>query len=383
MKQRWKELAIVLGAAFFLTVILLLRTPLLTSGHPDFSQPWDHHKYIEMAIRDPLDFHIAPFCWRILVPLLAKTLPFSLQWNFLLISFTGIWLTGVTVYYIAKRFFSVTPCAAIGLITFFSLGWATRFPLSDFWLPDALSFLFVTLGIYGILAKREGLFLAVTVLGVCVKESVLFITPLYYTLNARQFIDWQALKRCMLMALPAFVALGVIRVIVPAMNENLEYIGSLPPSLALVQDGTSSYNYWQLLHSIGVERVRHLSLGDLVIYSFGTFGVLVMLLPFFSLKNNGVLLLKFIPFLLLGYAQLLFAVNNQRLIVLCFPAMILLALNGMASIAERLSLSVSLLFPLPLLFLLLTVLGVGNLEVQFLLFSLYLALAFQVRSHVV
>lgn len=383
MKQRWQEFIIVMSVAFLITVILLLRTPLMTSGHPDFSKPWDHHKYIEMAVRDPLDFHIAPFCWRILVPLLAKILPFSLEWSFLLISFTGIWLTGVTMYYIAKQFFSVTSYAAIGLITFFSLGWATKFPLSDFWLPDALSFLFVALGIYGILAKRDGLFLAVTVLGVCIKESVIFIAPLYYTLNARQLIDWQALKKGVLMTLPAVVALGTIRVMVPAMNENLEYISSLPDSLAVVQNGASSYDYWQLLRSIGIERFRHLSLGDLATYSFGTFGVLVMLLPFFALRKNSLLFWKFIPFFLLGYAQLLFAVNNERLIVLCFPAMILLALNGVASIAERLSLSVVLLLPLPLLFLALTIAGVGNLEIQFLLFSLYLALAFQVRSHVV
>lgn len=380
MDPRWKELMTVLGVAFLLTVMLLLRTQLMTSAHPDFSKPWDHHKYIEMASRDPLDFHIAPFCWRILVPLLARSLPFSLPWSFLLISFSGIWLTGVAMYYIARHFFSATAHAALGLVTFFSLGWAAQFPLSDFWLPDALSFFFIALGIYAIVAKRDGLFLAVTVLGVCVKESVMFITPLYYTLNARRFLDWQALGKCVLMALPALAVLGTIRVMVPAMNDDLDYVASLPRSLAVVQQGASSYDYGQLLQSIGFERFRRLSASDIRTYSFGTFGVLVMLLPLFSLRRNSIVFLRFLPFLVLGYAQLLFAVNNERLIVVCFPAMILLALNGIASVAERLSLDLSLALPLPLLFLALTVAGVGNLEVQFLLFALCLALAFQLRS---
>ena len=47
----------------------------------------------------------APFCWRIMTPLLAKTLPFDIQTNFLVLAFAGVWLTGVAIiYYMAKAF---------------------------------------------------------------------------------------------------------------------------------------------------------------------------------------------------------------------------------------------------------------------------------------
>ena len=46
----------------------------------------------------------APYCWRIMTPLLAKTLPFDIQTSFLVLAFAGVWLTGVAVYYMAKAF---------------------------------------------------------------------------------------------------------------------------------------------------------------------------------------------------------------------------------------------------------------------------------------
>ena len=46
----------------------------------------------------------APFCWRIMSPLLAKVLPFDIQTNFFVLAFAGVWLAGVAVYYMAKAF---------------------------------------------------------------------------------------------------------------------------------------------------------------------------------------------------------------------------------------------------------------------------------------
>src|SRR5437016_3946184 len=40
---------------------LLDRTILLTYGDPQLLLPYDHWKYIHMAVSNPLHFHIAPF----------------------------------------------------------------------------------------------------------------------------------------------------------------------------------------------------------------------------------------------------------------------------------------------------------------------------------
>lgn len=114
-----KELIAVLILAVILTGliagVMLIRGNLLTPGHPDFSEPWDHHKYIHMATESPVGFHIAPFCRRIFVPALAKLLPFGLQCNFFLIAFVSICLTGVTVYYLAKKSTSSLVYGFIGM----------------------------------------------------------------------------------------------------------------------------------------------------------------------------------------------------------------------------------------------------------------------------
>jgi hypothetical protein len=39
-----------------------------------------------------------------MTPLLAKTLPFDIQTNFLVLAIAGVWLTGVAVYNMAKAF---------------------------------------------------------------------------------------------------------------------------------------------------------------------------------------------------------------------------------------------------------------------------------------
>jgi hypothetical protein len=64
-----KELSIISAISLVLTLIIFSRTELFIESHQDFIKPWDHHKYIFMA-QHPMQFHIAPFCWRIVQLLL-------------------------------------------------------------------------------------------------------------------------------------------------------------------------------------------------------------------------------------------------------------------------------------------------------------------------
>jgi len=383
-KDRLKEFLAVAGIGLLLATVLLMRTNGLIYDHPSFIKPWDHHKYIHMASSNPLDFHIAPFCWRIAKPLLASLLPFDLQWNFLMINFISIWMTGVTVYYLVKKANFPRVYALTGMLMFFALGWAAKFALYDFWLPDAPAFLIMTLGVYCILAKQDLAFAALLAAGVTVKESAFFIAPLYYTLNAKKIVDLRVAKRFVLFTAPAVVVLIALRALIPQMNNDLAYISKLPDTLRLVQTGQTYYDYWTLLKVVGLGRFRTLTLDILSSYSVGTFGVMVMLLPFFAVRKNMRWFFKFAPFFLLVYSQLLFAVHTERLLAIGFPAMILLAINGISAINETFFLKPPLLLSLPLTFFVLNVIAKSSITspvaIQFLVFVLWLALSFQLRG---
>src|SRR3954451_8215970 len=100
--RRWREGGTVAAVSAGLVLALLLRTNLITAASARFALPLDHRKYAYMAAGHVGTFHIAPFCWRIGVPLLAQVLPFGLQDNFLLIAACSLWASGVLVYSIAR-----------------------------------------------------------------------------------------------------------------------------------------------------------------------------------------------------------------------------------------------------------------------------------------
>lgn len=126
-----------------------------------------------------------------------------------------------------------------------SLGWASKFTLHKFWLPDSLSFLFITLAIYSILVKNDNLFLVLLMLGVLVKESVIFVAPLYYTFNTKKLIDLQLIKKCILFTLPAIGTLTAVRFAIPAMNSDPSYLSTL----------TISPQWHKHLQSLGILEV--------------------------------------------------------------------------------------------------------------------------------
>lgn len=112
-------------------------------------------------------------------------------------------------------------------------------------------------------------------------------------------------------------------------------------------------------------------------YSLGTFGVLVTFLSLFAIKKNYIVVFRILPFLLLVYCQLFFANGTTRLVVLAFPVIILLVLDGVAVISEKLHISPMLFVPLPLLIVILNLATKrfsASIKVQCLVLAPYLAL---------
>lgn len=377
------EFFIVALVALLLLVALTLVTEKMTYDHPHFEYKGDWHKYIYMARNNPLDFHIAPFCWRIVNPLLVKSLPLELPWGFFVVCFLGTWMAAVAVYYLAKAFDCSTTFAFVGMLMFLSLGFATKNVLKFFWQPDALSFLFITWGIYCVRKRKDRLFIVLMAVGVAVKESMMFVAPLYYTFNARKLIDLKLIPRTVLLALPALLVLFTIRAAIPQKGTDPNYVNSLPENLRVVQVGLGAkYDYWEFAKSTLKMRRDNLSKNDIYAYTVGTFGAALIFLPFFAIRRNLSLLVRFLPFLLLAYSQTIFANNTERLIVLGFPAMIILALNGAENISRRLRFKPSDFIALPLVYFVLILATPDRAVAPFQaeIFILYFAALYYIRS---
>jgi hypothetical protein len=209
--------------------------------------------------------------------------------------------------------------------------------------PDPLAFLFIVLSIYCIAAKKDVMYAVFLAVGVLFKESVLFVAPLYYTLRAQELLDYRSLLRGVILALPAVGVFVTLRYMIPMKNDDYFYLSTLPDALQQVQLGRSSYDLGWLWREIGIERFKTISPESLTRYTIGTFGAVAAMLPLFAIKQNARLLVRFLPFLLLVYAQMLFATNDTRLLAAGFPAIILMALNGADAIARVMRVKVATL----------------------------------------
>jgi len=158
---RLAEYVTVFFAAAVAVALLVIRTDLKTMGTAAFADPgWDRHLYIEMARRGPFDFHLAPYCWRILEPALAAALPFDLQASFMTVTLAALVGLGAAVYGLVRTAGFSPWHGLIAMLLFFSLGWGPKFVVSDFWVPDALGTLFIVLAlIFGERPIRRASFL--------------------------------------------------------------------------------------------------------------------------------------------------------------------------------------------------------------------------------
>ncbi len=314
--------------SFSLTTLIYLNTDLLDYYHSNFPKPWDHHKYLYMAISQ-LDFHIAPFCWRILVPFLASILPFELSVNFQFISFISLIFTGYFVFKIGEKIFNDSTLAFAMLISFYSLSFSTKFVIHDFWLPDAFANMLIAAGIYYIIIKKDQFFLIVMIIGAITKESVLFTLPLYYTLRTKKFFDKRLLKQTILISLIPLLVLLFVRIIILPLNSSEEYVSSLPEQLKLVHFDSSDYNLDYLINEFAPKRISEFSfetLHRITIYTF-TIHFLLSFLNFRMLKVYGS---RFSIFLLLSYLQIFFAINDDRLVAIAFVPFSVLSIAGLA-----------------------------------------------------
>jgi hypothetical protein len=307
---------------------------------------------------------------------MAMLLPFGLQTSFLVISFASVWLAGLLSWLLARQVGSSRELALTGVLFFFSLQWGPKFFIYEFWLPDSTIFALVLVAVLTLLRGNWVAFVIVTLVGVTVKESMLFVLPLAYTLQARRLVDLPAAKRATLLGLPALATFVALRLAIPAWNDDPSYIATLPEKLWLVHNGSSEYG---LISSLRVEvpsRVQRLDMDALPSYTVGTFGTALTLLPLAALRRNAVWLIRSMPFLALVASQMLFGNDTERYLILAFPIVLPMALNGLRTLSVRFEVPEILwaLLPLALIAFELTLVDPFFVKLRFHLLAIALAL---------
>jgi hypothetical protein len=328
------EMGIPLVIAAAATAILWVGTAKLTVGDPAFGNVGDDHVYLYMATHPLGRFHVAPWSWRLLVPALVKILPVSTQTGFEVISAATIGLTGVVTYLVLRCWGFPGGFAILGMLFYFSMSYATRFNIRDFWLTDSAAILFASLGILALQRRRSAIFALLMMLGVLAKESVIFIAPLYYTFEARRRWDARVFARMLVLALPAVAVLIFIHVAIPAWNGHKSYLASMPRLVKLdIQNVVPSYNLMRVASLTLAERAH--TPGTSLVYVLTSFGLLGIVFVAMGWRRLRPVLKRFWPFLLLVAAQLLFALNTQRLVVLAFLPVVIACLYGVYEARDR------------------------------------------------
>lgn len=331
------EYWLVIGLSVAAVALLAWRVDVYTAGNPRFAEPgWDRHAYRELARRDLLDFKLAPYCWRVLVPWLAKLQPWSLQTGFLSITVVALVATGPALYGLLRASGS-TRVVAIGMVlAFYSLGWAARYPLADFWVPDSTGMLFTIVAMWLIVAKRWWAACAVLAAGVLAKESVVFAGSLAFSWHLRGWRDWQTANRGVLVIAPALLVLVGVRLLIQPENGNDAYLATMPPQISRFPELFEKYDYRQRYTDIVVnDRWAHRQWGDFDQYLLDPFGLPVLGLAAAGAVVNPKRAARLGPFVILVYSQLLFATDTQRLLVLALPALAMLGAESIAALARR------------------------------------------------
>lgn len=299
-----------------LVAVLAIRVEPLAPGHPAFSQG-DHLVYIAMAAA-PSAPHPAPYCYRVLVPALARGLPFAPKWSFRALAIAFLWGTGVLMYYLLRGLGQERLLALLGVALFHSLNFGTKFLLYDFWLTEPALFFFSTLAMLFLVRGGAGAASGMIVssalcLSVLSKESALFVLPLAYTMTARRLLDRRAFVFAAVVGLAPTAIYLLERKVVPASNV---------------------YSPLALFSQFGAGRLTTELGGIIRGGTLGAWGVLTLVLMLLGLRRSAGFALRSLPFIALVYLQPLFAENVDRLLVFGFLVVIPIAVAGLATLAS-------------------------------------------------
>jgi hypothetical protein len=195
--------------------------------HHEHGVSGDEPFYVRMADH-PDGAHTFPYAYRVALPWLVHTLPFSHAASFRLIAWSALGLSGATLFALLRDF-DVEPQLSLGL----ALGTLLSPTLLVALLRhgrsvDPLSMLVVTLGVLCIIRRHRLALALVLAAGMAVKETTAFLVPFAYAVWAERLVDRRAAADTALVALAPFSVLVLLRAALSAVGSAYtpEYGGS-------------------------------------------------------------------------------------------------------------------------------------------------------------
>ena len=347
LTQKIKDIALknwfeILLFTIYFIIILLFRL-IISYGHAlYYDGEKDLEFYFEMSMDFPSVFKkefMAPFCYRILFPLIAYLSPLSPLSTFSLINFTSFFLMGILLYYTLRFHFSkVYSAAGLGFLCLFMIS-STQFIMGPFYfgyIIDPLVYLFILCCFYAIVTSKKKMYALFLFFGVLTKESVLFTVPVFFLANIfreHDTLDFKqafgSIYRNMKYILPTvFVIIALRLIIIPSP----------------VQDHPWWYDYYQHndYMSIGFIMVMiQKQLEEPLALIFGctmfSWSVTFVFLFFNSKKNWSNWLKVYGVFMCCTYMQIIMGYHKPRLLLIAFYPMIVFSLLGFKGIIDYLT----------------------------------------------
>lgn len=334
-KRTWVFLAFISFIGLLLSYISAYNA-LLTEDHPNYSEAWDHHKYRYMAENGVGNFHIAPFAYRIGWPWFLSIFPGDLQINAQWLTLLFLWLTLLALTLLLRSMKFRWREVYWAILAMLSIGMFAKFQLAFFWLVDPLLFFLFTLSLWANHERRNRLLVFLLVLGTLVKENMLFLLPIIYLSRATSIIDFKIIRQTVILGLLPIITFLSLRWITPARNNDLQYLEKLGPQLTNVHLGGSEYDYWSTLTGVLQARLEAFEWTTFAsFYIFAAFPVFLVVLALIGTWQQKHKSLPWLILIGLSYLQLLFAMDTARLLVLAFPAMIILSLYGICYLEAK------------------------------------------------
>jgi hypothetical protein len=335
-----KSLIVDLGACSLLALVelslltFLMRLGLLDS-HTSTRLMGDNLYYQAMAQNpfssNPL-VHFGPYCWRILTPWLVHLLTkigLSVQGGFLLI--TTISLLGTVIgVYLLLRLIGATPWLALAVALLVQTQYALG--LFELWYyanADSLTFLLMVPAFICYWQNRPRWLLVVLALGALNREVTLFVVAAF---AGEQMIhrDWQRLKAY----LPAYIVPVIIVIVIHIAIYQVGHYGLSSQIVVAWTQRSSLVARGSTLGMFGTVNPYILNIYHLTINSYG------LLLPLLALQLIHPPYVVRRPvvwiFLLITItSSLIFAGDNERLMILAFPVFAVAAWYELRWIAQQ------------------------------------------------
>ena len=321
--------------SIFLLFLLILRIDYDFLEKVDwyYKQKYDHWYYIRMSkdITSIFKYEIeAPFCYRPLIPFIAWILPFDPQVTYYLISFISIYFTGILLYYTLRLYFN-RKLSVIGLLIFCSVDIIDD-SFYNIYMMDAPVFLFMMICFYAILTSNNKVYCVSLLIGVLIKETILFTIPVFlihniyfeedeplqFEISKEYFKDF---LKYIHYTVPGLLAFVIIRLIVRPL------------------EGGKYDNYFIIiLNQIKSNSEFLLNNPTHYLFLITMYGYLTWFFCIFNSRNDIIKWIKLYGiFIALVYLQLLIAYSIARILYAGFFPIIFLSISGLNRIIQNLN----------------------------------------------